>query len=350
MLDHDVAWLLAQCDTADKRVLVLSRGDGRGIPMLVHDGNIDLVLGELSIGRLGVRRHVLVGNFDHISRSDWESAFSLLRGALGSKGIVFLLGIVEGEALAAALGSERLRSEFRVLPHGPAYARRICRLGADLEAYLASLPSGRRQDLKRSLRRFEREFSGRCNYALYRTPEEVGNFLAIVEPVSRRTYQAQLRGLGITAEGHVGHLAIEGARRGYVRCYLLTVDGEPVAWRIGYLYGDTFFSQHVGYDPAYESWHPGVVMHLHTVGDLSRQGSVRFLDMLYGDNAFKRKAANLERREQNYYLFSRSLRGTVGYGLLAAVNRASEWIGGMLEHYGLKDRIKRVLRRVSREG
>lgn len=318
--------------------------------MLVHDGVIDLVFGELSIGQRRVRRHVLVGNFDGISRSEWESAFSTLRGVLGSRGVVFLLGIVDGEALAAALGSERLRREFRVLPHGPAYARRLCRLGPDLEAYLASLPSGRRQDLRRSQRRFEREFSGRYAYALCRDPEDVREFLATVEPVSRQTYQAQLRGLAVTGSGHVGHLAIEGARRGCVRCYLLTVDGRPVAWRIGYLFGDTFFSHHVGYDPAYESWHPGVVMHLHTVEDLSRLGSVRFLDMLYGDNAFKRKAANLERREQNYYVFPRSPQGTASYVLLAAVNRSSEWIGGMLERHGLKERLKRALRRFSREG
>ena len=349
MIDHDVRWLLAACDTPDKHVLRLRHADGREVALFVHEGWLEFVLGELSIGRRAVRRHVLVGNFGSLSVDDWARIFTRLRSMLKGRSIVFLLGVVDDEALDLALAGNEVDRHFRVLRHGPDYERRFCVLGAGLEAYLESLSAGRRQDLRRSLRRFEREFDGRQQFSVSTRPDEVEGFIAAVEPVSGRTYQARLRGLGVSKDSRVGRKAIEAARLGRARCYLLRVDGQPVAWRIGFVHGDTFFSHHVGYDPDYEAWHPGVVMHLRTVEDLSAQG-VRRLDMLYGDNAFKRKAANLSRTERNVYLFPRNLQGTVSFFALAAVNRASSRAGALLDRYGVKERLRRWLRRAARDG
>lgn len=348
VIDHDVRWLLAACDTPDKHVLRLRHADGREVALFVHEGWLDFVLGEISIGKRAVRRHVLVGNFDSLSVDDWGRIFARLGGVLKGRSTVFLLGVVDGESLDLALAGRAVDRNFRVLRHGLDYERRLCMLGVDLDAYLASLPAGRRQDLRRSLRRFEREFAGRQEFSISTKPEEVESFLLSVEAVSAKTYQARLRGLGVSRDGHVGHKAIEAARLGLARCYLLRVDGKPVAWRIGFVHGDTFFSHHVGYDPAYEAWHPGVVMHLRTVADLSAQG-FRQLDMLYGDNAFKRKAANLSRTERNVYLFPRNVQGTASFLALAVVNRVSGRAGELLDRYGVKERLRRWLRRAARD-
>jgi CelD/BcsL family acetyltransferase involved in cellulose biosynthesis len=218
-------------------------------------------------------------------------------------------------------------------------------LGGSLEAYLASLPAKSRQDMRRSLRRFEGNFSGRYAFSTHCSVAEVSAFLARVESVSKRTYQARL-GLGVVADSHIGNKVLEGAKRGYARCYLLTVDGQVIAWRIGFLYGNVYCSHHVGYDPKYEKWHPGAVVHLHSVCDLSESCvGVDTLDMLYGDNDFKRRATNRFRLERNYYLFPRSLRGATTYVALRSCNGVSEWLGRLLERLGLKRRLKAWLRR-----
>lgn len=345
VLEHDVGWLLSQCDRSDKRVLVVDDGGERSIPFFLHDGQIDFDLGELTFASTRVRRYVLVGNFTTLSVADWNRVFEALHTQLASNAVVFLMGVVAGEALEQALAGSSIRRRFLVSRHGPSYERRMCRLGADLEAYLSGLISGRRQDLRRSLRRFEREFEGRFDF---RSHTEIGELEAMfdaIDPVSARTYQARLRGLSLSRYNHSGREVIEGAKRKIARCYLLSVDGMPVAWRIGFLYRGIYCSHHIGYDPDFERWHPGVVLHLKSIADLSENvGGVRILDMLYGDNEFKRKASNLSRTEAHYYLFPRTVRGRLIHALLTGCDRLSQSVGEVLERRGLKAKIKRWIR------
>ena len=347
VLDHDAGWLLAQRDQPDKAVLVVEDEAGRNVPFFVYDGQVDFDIGELSVGRSIIRRHVLVGNFDSaITEVEWTAIFGALASQAGPRDAYFLLGVLEQETLERALSRPEVRRHFLVAPHGPLYERRLCALQGSLDGYLASLPSGRRQDLKRSLRRFERQFDSRYAYEVFTEQGEIRGFLEAVEPLSRRTYQARLRGLAITRQGHVATKLAEGARRGYARCYLLRIDGQPVAWRIGYLYKGVYYSHYVGYDPDFDKWHPGVVLHLHSVRDLSdpRVGA-HTLDMLYGDNDFKRKAANRSRRERNYYVFPRNVRGRLNFAALSGANRVSKIAGSALERAGVKARVMRWVRR-----
>lgn len=346
VLEHDIGWLLAQCDRPDKRVLVVDDGAGRSIPFFLHDGQIDFELGEFTLASTRVRRHVLVGNFTSLSAADWHAVFEALHRTLVPNAVVFLMGVVAGEALEQALAGPLITRRFLVSRHGPTYERRLCRLGVDLEAYLSGLASGRRQDLRRSLRRFEREFEGRFEFRSFSEVGELEAMLDAIEPVSARTYQARLRGLSLSRRNHGGREVIEGAKRGMARCYLLSVEGRPVAWRIGFLYRGVYYSHHIGYDPDFEHWHPGVVLHLKSVADLSGNvDGVRVLDMLYGDNEFKRKASNLARTEAHYYLFPRTLRGWLTHALLSGCDRLSHWAGEALERHGLKAKIKRWIRR-----
>lgn len=347
VIAHNVEWLLAQCDRSHKAVQLLEHEEGVSVPLFVHDGVISFSLGEVSITSVSVRRHVLVGNFADDLVADWSGALDHLCESLGPSGVVFLLGIVQDEALHRALLSSDSTKRYLVLPRGDTYARRLCNVQGGLDAYLASLPAKSRQDLKRSRRRFEDEFGTRASFATYSSAEDVEVFLSKVEDVSRLTYQGRNLGLAISSSGYIGNKVREGARRGYARCYLIEVDGTPVAWRIGFLYGGTYFSHHVGYNPDYAHFHPGVVMHLYSIDELTRSSShVNTLDMLYGDNDFKRKAANRFRKEQNYYLFPLTLRGRLIFHSLKASEALSRFLGAALERLGLKSRIRSLIRRL----
>lgn len=346
VMEHAVDWLLAQCDREDKRVLVLGDEAGRHVPLFVHHGQIDFSFGDVALGSVKVQRYVLTGNFPEQFVPAWAPVLSALRESLAPNAAVFLLGVVQGESLHYALAQPSVRDRFFILSQGSPYVRRLCRLGGSLDAYLASLPAKGRQDLKRSMRRFETNFSGGVEFDAFSERAEVESFLRRIEPVSLKTYQARLLGLGIDSVGYIGNKVVEGARRGYSRCYLLSVNGRPIAWRIGFLYRGVYCSHHVGYDPEFEHWHPGVVTHLYSVRDLSECCTgVHTLDMLYGDNDFKRKSSNAFREECNYYLFPRTLRGALTYGALASSNRLSAFASSVLQRWGLKAKVKAWIRR-----
>jgi hypothetical protein len=345
-LEHDVDWLLDQCDTPDKAVLALTDDAGQCVALFVHDGEIGLSLGELQLGSFEVRRHVLVGNYPQYDEAEWEQILVALHSSLGTRSAVYLMGVVDSESLYLAIRSKEIRRLFWVSPHGQSYLRRLFEVGESLDTYLQSLPSTARKDLRRSLRRFRQRFGDQVEVEIFRSPDEVESFLRKVEPVSARTYQARLLDQHVTLEGFIGRKAMRAAQRGWTRCYLLSCGGEPLAWRIGFLYQGTFFSHHVGYNPEYAKWHPGVVMHLYTVAALAREGrNVQLFDFLFGDNSFKQRASTLARPESSYYLLPKNGSGTARFFALTASNWVSESLGWLLERFGLKQDVKRFIRR-----
>lgn len=348
VIEHDVEWLLARCDQPDKAVLVLSDGHGRTVPVFSHDGEIGYNLGEIELGSKAVRRYVLIGHYPDLSVDDWEAIFRVLERHLGRNAAVYLLGVVWDEGLHLATRSAAVRKMFWVSQHGKTYSRRFCDIRGGHEAYLQRLTARHRKVLRRSLRRFQHHFQRSASFHVYSELGAVKEFIERVEPVSARTYQARLLGLHINRSGHIGAQMIEGARRGLVRCYLLAIDDRPIAWRVGFVYEGTFFSHYVGYDPDFAKWHPGAVTHLYSLRDLANASNgVRTVDLLYGDNEFKRKVATTSRREANFYLIPKTASGNTTHAILVSCNKVSAMIGKVLEFSGLKHKVKRSIRRRS---
>ncbi|WP_018144799.1 GNAT family N-acetyltransferase [Thioalkalivibrio sp. AKL6] len=346
MMEHDPEWLLAIRHPGHGSVLLAER-DSRQLPIYVHDGALSFVLGGMALRRIEIRRHVLTGNLPDWSQDDLTAVLGELKGHLDRRGVVFLIGVVEGEPLWQALQSAELRRHYHVLQSGETDTRRLADLSGTFDAYLGSLPRKARQDIRRSERRFSEHFGQRARLDVFSRPEEITAFLDTVEPVSARTYQSRLLGLGVKRGHWIERMLQAAAERGYARCYGLFVDQKLVAWRVGFVFQGTYFSHHIGYDPDWSEWHPGIVLQARTLQDLcSLSPTVQRVDMLHGDNAAKRKLSNQSRREGKFYLFPRNVRGTLLYTSLGSFNRLSDTLSALAARLKFKDRIRRVLRRV----
>ncbi|WP_017941974.1 MULTISPECIES: GNAT family N-acetyltransferase [unclassified Thioalkalivibrio] len=346
MMEHDPEWLLAIRHPGHGSVLLAER-DSRQLPIYVHDGALSFVLGGMALRRIEIRRHVLTGNLPDWSQNDLVAILGELRGLLDHRSVVFLIGVVEGEPLWQALQSADLRRRYHVLQSGETDTRRLVDLPETFDEYLGSLPRKARQDIRRSERRFNDAFGQGARLDVFSGPEEITAFLDSVEPVSARTYQSRLLGLGVKRGHWIERMLQAAAERGYARCYGLFVDQKLVAWRVGFVFQGTYFSHHIGYDPDWSEWHPGIVLQARTLRDLcSLSPTVQRIDMLHGDNAAKRKLANQSRREGKFYLFPRNLRGTLLYTSLGSFNRFSDALSALAARLKFKDRIRRVLRRV----
>ncbi|WP_026287731.1 GNAT family N-acetyltransferase [Thioalkalivibrio sp. ALJ24] len=344
MMEHDPEWLLAIRHPGHGEVL-LAEKDERYLPIQVHDGALSFVLGGIAVRRIDIRRHVLTGNLPDWSREDLIAILRSLRGHLGRNGVVFLIGVVENEPLWQALQDPELRCNYRVLQSGATDARRTIRLGADFDEYLASIPRNHRKDLKRRENRFEREFGGQSEVRVLTGQDEIKRFLEEVAPVSRRTYQSRLLKLGVGPGGALERQLVAAANRGQARCYGLYVDGEVIAWRIGFLFKGRYFSHHVGFDPDYAAWTPGLVLHIKSIRDFASLNIwVEEIDLLHGDNPAKRKLANAMRREGKFYLFPRTWRGTAQYLALKWFNAVSDGLTGIASRLGIREWARKRLR------
>jgi len=175
LLEHDPLWLSALLDDPTKSVLLAMKDGGCFCGIFVHDVGIALDLGEVSVGRIPVRRHVLTGGLPEkaAGREDLVDLLKQLAGVLPARGVVFLQGVRETEPLRAALDDPAVRGAYHVRQHGAPYRRCRIALTGSFDAYLASLARGSRKDLGRLVRKFNGEFAARTQVQVVTTPAEL---------------------------------------------------------------------------------------------------------------------------------------------------------------------------------
>jgi CelD/BcsL family acetyltransferase involved in cellulose biosynthesis len=205
-----------------------------------------------------------------------------------------------------------------------------------------------RQDLRRQERRLAKEAGGSLDSRTYHEPKDVGAFIAAAQEVSQKTYQRHLLGMGVRDDEKTRNKLGAAARAGWLRSYGLFCRGQPIAFMHGYLYGGTYYSEEIGYDPAWSDWSVGNVLHSLVVKDLIEVAhGVRQFDFLYGDNPNKQRLSNAARLERNFYLIPSSFRNMVLVYSIRAFNGLAEGAGRLLDRWGLRSWLRRVVRKRS---
>lgn len=340
MLDHRKEWLYLKCDKPEKSVYEYSDA----LNFFVHPVRLQYFVGDRAFSGLTVLRYVLTGNLK-INSEQCEQLVIHLADIIKENKVLYLQGIVENEALDQLIKNGIAAKNFHILKRGNTYCRRLIQLPATFDHYFASLPSKYRQDLKRSLKKFECENLNRFTVKNYINADEVSNLFDLLNEVSAKTYQAKNLGLGFEKGSHIVNEFMQGAKLGYANCYILFLDDKPIAWRLGYCFSDTFFSHHIGYDPDFKKMNPGLVLQLYTIQHLiEHRKDIKILDMLYGDNEVKKKLSNDFRYESNYYLFPKNLQGSFNYYSMALFDSLMAKISDFLTRYNIKQKVKLFIR------
>jgi CelD/BcsL family acetyltransferase involved in cellulose biosynthesis len=352
-LEHDVRWLAGLVDGERSASVWVheERGVLRGYaPFFVHPSSLDYRLGEVTLFSWPCRRYVLTaepiitgpesGHPDRIA-----DLFEAVARALPDDALVFLQGVrTQSVFHAAILGHPRIRALFRAVPLAPPRPHRLIHLDGDFEAYLSGLGKATRKDLRRTIKRVQ-ESRLEIRTRRFGALEDVEPLLRDVESVSRKTYQWHLLGEGVAASPLQRHRLSHAARLGILRSYILYLGDRPIAFRVGYAYRGTYFSQNVGFDPEFAKLQIGIYLFTETIADLSSEPGITRYDFLYGDAPHKERLSNAARSEQHLYLVPKTLKRTIAALLFQGINSASTTAGKLLEGWGLKQRIKKLLRR-----
>ena len=226
--------------------------------------------------------------------------------------------LARGEADALRLRRLRVDSELHRLAcerahwstrgrGAPASLRWRLELPESLDDVLKTQSSRTRSNHRRYARKLEEELGDRLSFDVYRDPADLDRVIRDCEAVSLRTYQHGL-GAGFTADASERRLVEEGARRGWLRAYLLSVDGEPRAFWLGLAYRGVFFTGPTGYDPSLASLRLGTYVLMRMVDDLCRDETVQEIDFGIGDAEYKRHFGTESWLEEDALVFAPSFR------------------------------------------
>jgi hypothetical protein len=350
-LELDPRWLRRQVDGPDKRLQCFLLGEAlrpRGYaPFLVHRGSLSYCLGEITVFSVPVLRYSMRDAPLCEDRESLAGLFAPLRAAIGRSGVVFFEGVRTGSPLGdlLTLPESPVRDLFHVVPYGPTYLRRLVELptGAQFADYLQTLGSNTRKDIRRTRKNFQGLAGNTVRIIRYTEPGQANALAAALAQVSRKTYQYHLLGLGLENSPESVAQFHAAAAGGWLRAYVLWIGETPVAFKLGYHDGNTYYSHHIGYDPERSKLQPGIYLHAEVMADLLADGICRF-DFLSGDSLYKQRLSNSSREERHYYLIPRGWPGTASALTLVAFNVLTETIGRWLDKSGLKQRIRRITR------
>lgn len=235
------------------------------------------------------------------------------------------------------------------LRYAPLHYRRayVQIAGSTFDAYLKSMSSNRRSQLKKKVRKFEKHAGGKIDFREYTTAEELEVFHPLARQVSKHTYQENLFGKGLpTSKEFLEDMKQRSKTGRAVGWLLFDKDGtSPIA----YLYGQTddgvMIYDYVGFIPEHADRSPGIVLQMLILERIFEKQYCEKFDFGEGQSQYKDTFATHSIDCVDLYYFPETVPGYVLAGTQAACLVSSRTIVQTLDRYGLKQKVKTFLRR-----
>jgi len=276
----------------DRRLfLLVARQGGRLVaiaPLSLRARRVAGVVPLRSVEFLGADR-LSSDYLDVIVRRGWEAdAIPALARYLADARLALELASVRRAGCAAAALSRALtQRRWRMWETPTAVCPFIDLSEHTWESYLGTLESKPRNDFLRLLKNLTKKFSVRLEPAS--SEHQRREFMAHLV----RLHNLRWQNLGGSDALHTADLVAfhdEVSRvtleRGWLRLFVLWLDGQPVASLYGFRYGRTFYFVQTGFDPAYGRHAVGLITVGLTIKSAIAEGAEEY-DFLRGDEAYK---------------------------------------------------------------
>lgn len=221
-------------------------------------------------------------------------------------------------------------------------------MAGDFEAYRQKFSSKTRSTIVRKVKKYAEHSGGTISWRRYASAEEIKAFLPLARELSAKTYQERLLDAGLPNDEAFTRQALEDAAANRVRAFLL-FDGErPVSYLYCPIRDGVVIYAYLGYDPAYQKMSVGTVLQWLALEQLFGERSFKCFDFTEGESDHKRLFATHDQLRANVMFIRADVRGYLLVFSHRLMNHLSESVGRALSRWGLKSRIKKLLRFGSR--
>jgi CelD/BcsL family acetyltransferase involved in cellulose biosynthesis len=252
-----------------------------------------------------------------------QEAARALAGALSRAGRLIVLARIRGGPSAARV----LAAELEELGwHGERRSTEVCpfavRPAGGFAEYLAGRGAEHRYAFRRKLRALRRRHAVRLDAVR----DEAGRPAALQILVDLHRKRWHGRGHSEAFDG-VGQLAFHeefsmlALARGWLRLFVLRLDGRPAAALYGFRHGRVFSFFQSGFDPAFAKESVGLVTMGLAIQAAFDEGADEF-DLLHGDEPYKLHWASATRELARLELYPPGARGRISRSVVALATRA----------------------------
>jgi len=187
---------------------------------------------------------------------------------------------------------------------------------SSLEEFFAARSWNTRRNLRKHVRRFEREHEGRFSVVAFEGRQNASQLLHDMVELNAKSYKHGL-GVGFLDDEEHRRLVDLGAGRHIFRARVLYVDGAPASFWCGFKFGRGFFSWLTAYDPELARYSVGTYVLVDLLEELCADPEVEFVDWGFGDADYKRSLGDESWLEDDVVLFAARLKTLALNGLLS---------------------------------
>jgi hypothetical protein len=217
-------------------------------------------------------------------------------------------------------------------------------LSMGFERYQGKFSSKTRSTILRKVRKYAQSCGGAIAWKTYRTAGEMEEFFDMAISLSKTTYQDRLLDAGLPESAEFRQQAMQLARNDRVRAYILFKGERPVSYLFCPIDEGVLSYSYVGYDPAHMHLSVGTVLQWLAIEQLFGEAKFRYFDFTEGQSDHKRLFATDRRLCGNVFLLRHSLRHSALIHCHQSMDSLSRWLGITMERFGVKARVKRLLR------
>lgn len=328
-------------------VLVAARG-AHPIAMFVgrlENGDVSVKCGKKTIFRLRFRELVYV----------YEGFLGERSEAVARAFMEEILGRLKaGEACAARIANLTddcaMRRFALRLPAWPLRDHAFVRtehwkgtVNDTLDAFIAAQGKQTRRQLRRRLKRFNRDFQGRSRFEYYHQVGDIPRFCSDAEVVARTTYQRAM-GVGFCNSAEDHHRLRVAAEKGWWLAYVLFVDGRPVSFVSGRVLEDLMIADWTAYDAAFHAHRVGTIVALRLIEHGCGIG-VRELDCGIGPGIHKETFSDRNEPKSTVRIYAPCSMGLYVAILCTSIVLAKKAACSALKRLSIFNNVKRVWRR-----
>lgn len=207
--------------------------------------------------------------------------------------------------------------------------------------FFGSLSPKHRKTLKWQEKRLLKDFESAVVIKCYRDVSELDLAMEAVETVAKAAYQRGL-GVGFSQTPNALDRLRWVSQNGWLRVYVLYIQGVPGAFWIGDRNSTTFYSDYMGYDQRFARYSPGMFLITRVLQDLSTTDpGLTEIDFGPGHAQYKDVLGTIRIREAPVYIFAPSLAGFRLLFVRSVVGAIDASMKYVLQRLGLLGTLKK---------
>lgn len=203
------------------------------------------------------------------------------------RAVLDLTNLRRGNSFASVVASELAGRQWHVSEKATNVCPFISVSGLSWEMYLATLGSEHRYNFNRKWKRLNRDY--RVDFEAVAAPGQCREAVDLTIHLHNLRWRERGRSDAFHTDGLVGFhrefcaLALE---HGWLRLFVLRLNGAPAASLYGFRYGKTFYFYQSGFDPAYQKHSVGLVSMGLGIRSAIEEGVGEY-DLLHGNEEYK---------------------------------------------------------------